>query len=172
MNDIFLDLNENPVEKPSDRISKERTSIYGVLIESDKILLVKSRDIDFWELPGGGLEKDEEDLSTLKREMLEEANCDVLTFGKCLGETHGNFYANDLDEYYRNTCKYYRISKWDFVDKKLDMEVEEYKMLNIKDLNFTNIRSYHREIIKKEIIGIMIKPSRAKVGELSHMAYS
>jgi len=44
----------------------------------DSILLVKSRDTDFWHIPGGGWEADEENiLECAKREVKEETGLDV-----------------------------------------------------------------------------------------------
>lgn len=46
--------------------------------EKDSVLLVKSRNTDFWHIPGGGWEADREDvLECAKREVKEETGLDV-----------------------------------------------------------------------------------------------
>ena len=149
MDDTFINLAGCPVIKPEDRFAKDRISVYGILIDNNKILLVRSKGVAVWDLPGGGQENGEDDIATLKREMLEEANCEVLKIGECIKKTQINFYADDIDEYYYNTGKLYRIVEWKFVEKKLEKEIEEFKMVDLKDLNRKNIRPYLIEIIKE-----------------------
>ena len=56
-------------DAPIDKF-KFRPSVYGVLIEDDKILL--SRQWDGYDFPGGGIELDETIEEALRREFIEE----------------------------------------------------------------------------------------------------
>jgi len=150
-NDLFVDRSEKPVVKPADRVPKKRISIYGVIVENNKILLVRSSYAQFWELPGGGQEIGESEFDGLKREMLEEANCEVLKIGEYLGETYSNLYADDIDEYYYNNGKYYIVDGYKIIDKELANEIVENKMFGLENIDLRNIRSDHQEIIKKII---------------------
>ena len=55
--------------------------VYGVLIRNDKIVLIKKAKGAFigkLDIPGGGIEFDEEPIETLKREVMEETGLDVI----------------------------------------------------------------------------------------------
>ena len=58
-----------------------RVRVCGVLIEEDKILLIKHKGAgkkgELWSPPGGGLEFDETIENCLKREFLEETNLKI-----------------------------------------------------------------------------------------------
>jgi len=49
-----------------------------VLDKDGKFLLIKEKN-DFWELPGGGIEWGESAQETIKREVMEEMNINVLS---------------------------------------------------------------------------------------------
>lgn len=52
-----------------------RPSVYGVLIEDDKVLL--SKQWDGWDLPGGGMRIDETIEQALRREFWEETGLNI-----------------------------------------------------------------------------------------------
>jgi len=54
-----------------------RVGVYGVIIEDGKVLLALRRDIDWWNLPGGGMELGETVDEALQREALEETGLRV-----------------------------------------------------------------------------------------------
>ena len=59
----------------------QKLSVGAAVLHEDKILILKRCSTDFmpniYELPGGGLEKDESLLDALERELLEETNCSI-----------------------------------------------------------------------------------------------
>ncbi|GGZ27623.1 hypothetical protein GCM10007049_20580 [Echinicola pacifica] len=66
-----------------------RTRVNGVLIENDKILMIKHRMSSsrvFWNVPGGGMEFGSSITMNLEREFLEETGLEVET-GEFLGVT-------------------------------------------------------------------------------------
>lgn len=54
----------------------QRISAYGLLVQDDKVLVVKTYSGN-WELPGGGCEDGETLTQTVRRELKEETNIDV-----------------------------------------------------------------------------------------------
>ena len=54
-----------------------RIGVFGVIIEEGKVLLGLRRDIDWWNLPGGGMELGETVDEALQREVLEETGLQV-----------------------------------------------------------------------------------------------
>jgi ADP-ribose pyrophosphatase YjhB (NUDIX family) len=63
---------------------KPITQVYGVCFYKDKILIIRSSQDKFWNLPGGQPEKGETMLQALIREVDEEASADVKS-GRMLG---------------------------------------------------------------------------------------
>ncbi len=54
-----------------------RIGVFGVIIQDGKVLLGRRRDIDWWNLPGGGMELGETVDEALRREVLEETGLQV-----------------------------------------------------------------------------------------------
>lgn len=75
--DYFIDhygvLRQRPQTEPVSR----REGIHAVLIQSDRLLVVRPADADWLELPGGGIEPGETPAQALARELREEAGLDL-----------------------------------------------------------------------------------------------
>ena len=54
-----------------------RIGVFGIIIEDGNVLLGLRRDIDWWNLPGGGMELGETVDEALQREVLEETGLQV-----------------------------------------------------------------------------------------------
>lgn len=65
-------LHDIPVEEMS-----FRPSVYGILIDDGKILMVKDAWGGNWELPGGGAHVEEQLTDVLKREFAEETGIEI-----------------------------------------------------------------------------------------------
>lgn len=55
-----------------------RVSVYAVIFERGKVLLAHRRDIDWWNLPGGGMEAGETVEEAMRREVREETGLEVV----------------------------------------------------------------------------------------------
>jgi len=64
--------------KINKRHVKNRKAVYGIYCKGEKVLMVKDSVSNKWEFPGGGVEKDEDNLKSLKREFLEETGLRIL----------------------------------------------------------------------------------------------
>ncbi|GHO96777.1 NUDIX hydrolase [Reticulibacter mediterranei] len=54
-----------------------RIGVYAVIFDQERVLLAHRRDIDWWNLPGGGMELDETVEEAMRREVREETGLDV-----------------------------------------------------------------------------------------------
>lgn len=54
-----------------------RIGVYAVIFDQERVLLAHRRDIDWWNLPGGGMESDETVEEAMRREVREETGLDV-----------------------------------------------------------------------------------------------
>jgi 8-oxo-dGTP diphosphatase len=61
-----------------------RDSAFAIILQSRQILLVKARDKDTWQLPGGRIESGETPVQAVVREVLEETGLRV-TVGRLTG---------------------------------------------------------------------------------------
>ncbi|MFI6530810.1 NUDIX hydrolase [Nonomuraea sp. NPDC050547] len=61
-----------------DHDSRHSVSVAGVIVDDqERVLLIQRRDNGHWEAPGGVLELDEDIVSGLKREVLEETGLEI-----------------------------------------------------------------------------------------------
>lgn len=105
------DINGKECKVSIDRL-QFRPSVYGLLIEDNKILL--SRQWDGYDFPGGGIEIDETIPETLKREFHEETGIQVEPIIPIHGET--DFFNPDYTDKYKGqfwncVMLYYLVKK-------------------------------------------------------------
>ncbi|NQV13531.1 MAG: NUDIX domain-containing protein [Parcubacteria group bacterium] len=55
----------------------KRQRVAAIIIENKKILLVRDHRSDFFEMPGGTLENNEDHTATIARELDEEIGCSI-----------------------------------------------------------------------------------------------
>jgi 8-oxo-dGTP diphosphatase len=65
-----------PANSPVD-LTLFRVSVWAIIFEGGRVLLAHRRDIDWWNLPGGGMEAGETVEQALRREVLEETGLEV-----------------------------------------------------------------------------------------------
>ncbi len=66
-----------------------RKRVGALIIRDGKILLVKIREVNWWSLPGGGIEQSETLEQALSREVMEETNLEVVS-----AEKYGEFLSD------------------------------------------------------------------------------
>lgn len=132
-----------------------RPSIYGILIEGDKVLL--SRQYNGYDWPGGGMDKHETIEEALKREYWEEAGLEV-KMGE-LVHCGSSFYERANGEYINSLVVYYLVEKIggeigvkaaDELEKEYIGEPEWVEINKIKDAKFYNPVD-NVELVKKAL---------------------
>ncbi len=98
---------------------KFRPSVYGILIEDDKILL--SKQWDGYDFPGGGIEIDETIEVALKREFIEETGIEIEPIMPIHCET--DFFKPDYAEKYKG--QYWNCVMMYYIVKKTGGELSK-----------------------------------------------
>ena len=99
---------------------KERFGVYAVIPDSkqEKIILVQAPN-GAWFLPGGEIEKGENQLQALERELLEELGF-TATIGKYYGQADEYFYSSHRDTYFYNPAYIYEVTSFEKQGKPLE----------------------------------------------------
>lgn len=102
--------------------------VRALVIEGDKILLVKHTYMDGWYSIGGGVEKGESPIQALKRELMEEVGVEVLHSPKIFGAYHNN--AEGRDDYVvLYICERFKQTK-----PSQSFEIQEMRWFALDDL--------------------------------------
>lgn len=122
------DVRNNKFKIESDKLSF-RPSVYGILIDNDRILL--SKHWDGYDLPGGGMEIHETIDETLEREFFEETGLRVKPLFPAHCETsffHPSHSKKKKNEYWNCTLIYYAVEKigGDISKDNFDEDEKEY----------------------------------------------
>lgn len=107
--DKYFDETGKVFRKPKNINSEWRISCY-VIIRSDvgKILMVQPTWNNNWELPGGGIEKEESIKAGIVRECYEETGYRiVVTTNEPISVGERNFYSKALDKFFKSVILVY-----------------------------------------------------------------
>ena len=130
---------------------KENTHIgvYGLLIENDKILLIKKAEGPYknkLDLPGGSFKFKETPEEALKREFKEETNLDVNDFKLYdVDSVYTTWKWNDVDTITHHIGIFYKITKYqNSIKENIDLDKDNNDSLgasfyNINDLTKDNL---------------------------------
>lgn len=130
----FFNLCGDKVVKPADKTVKKRSSVYGLWVKDNKILLIQPPYSEKWESPGGGVESGENEIDALKREFFEETGYKVSEVGECLVNRQTNFYADDIDQYFYSTQKFYIVEEAEKGIPNLNpQEIRKIDWVDLKD---------------------------------------
>jgi 8-oxo-dGTP pyrophosphatase MutT (NUDIX family) len=99
---IFKDWFGNPHKLPPGRTFGWRPSVYGLVLNEGKILLIKSKLSGKWAVPGGGLDLGEKIEKAVLREVEEETGCRIRLHEQPLLVDSEYFYAIDTDKYWQS----------------------------------------------------------------------
>ncbi len=143
--------------EPSDNdIVIDRSGIWAAIIDSKNRILIShpEYDLNIMELPGGGIEENEDKEASLIREIEEEAavNFQTLTSTETLTQ-HVKFLAWDKNEYWNYDQEYWFVKlsndNYYFEGKKPTQEGAIGEWINLSDINADNFHHTHFEAIKK-----------------------
>lgn len=90
----------------------QRTATYGVIEDENGILLVRdrTRSDEKWDLPGGGIDPNEELLDALKREIKEETDLDIAGEPQKICEFAEYFYDVESEKGWESTRYFYKVT--------------------------------------------------------------
>lgn len=104
---------------------KARYGVYAIIPSTDKkeIILVQAPN-GSWFLPGGEIESDENHLSALKRELIEELGFSA-ELGYYYGQADEYFYSRHRDTYFYNPAYLYEVTHF----KEIGAPLEDFNNL-------------------------------------------
>lgn len=81
--------------------------VAGISEKDGKLLMFYSKKHNLWEFPGGKVEENETDVEALKREWLEELNCEIIV------DSYFDYHYNELDGFEINYYLVTPITNWE-----------------------------------------------------------
>lgn len=87
------------VSKPQGAPVTWRPSAYGAAVRDGKVLCIRAAWGSRWQLPGGGVEIDEEIKESVRREMMEETPYDVVDIEDAPFSLHETWFYDTLLEH-------------------------------------------------------------------------
>jgi nucleoside triphosphatase len=126
-----------------------RPSVYGLVKNEGKILLIRTSATGVYEFPGGGIELGERMEEALRRELIEEAGIEV-SVGKFLLFKENFFYHDRTQEAYHSLLFVYECSplQKDLPEAHIDVdgrETEEPVWADISTLEENDFAGTDRE---------------------------
>ncbi|HEM3701902.1 TPA: NUDIX hydrolase [Streptococcus suis] len=99
---------------------QNRFGVYAVIPDENKenIILVQAPN-GAWFLPGGEIEKGENHLIALERELMEELGF-TATIGEYYGQADEYFYSSHRDTYFHNPAYIYQVTSYHQVGQPLE----------------------------------------------------
>jgi 8-oxo-dGTP diphosphatase len=125
---------------------KKRVGSYGVVIENERVGVIKSKDYADYFLTGGGIEEGETETGSLRREAREEIGFEI-EIGEKIGQAVEYFYSNAERKYTAKECHFYRLSLVGEADGK---GKHELIWITKDDLNRLHYECY-RWIVEREL---------------------
>lgn len=129
---------------------KERTTVRGVILKENKVYMLYSKMFNDYTFPGGGVKENEELLSTLKRELLEEIGAKQVEIINSIGYTEEiRFGISGSNSIYKQTSHYYLCEPKEYVEP-LYMGREKLQGLEGVWINIDDAITHNNKITKEE----------------------
>ena len=108
---MFMDRHGGMHEPKDGAFVRYRKGAFVIIIINDCILVADGPHApNVPELPGGGIEGDEDSLQAALRETVEETGFNIKKYEiKAEYKTHRKFYADDVDEYWNYDITYFHL---------------------------------------------------------------
>ena len=115
----------------------KRPGVYAIVFDDkkEKVLVQYDKNIDYYRLPGGGIDGDETEAEALKREFQEETGFVNFDIRDYLLTVEGNHYTSDRIDYQHRLLQIYEIKLQD--EQKdvsmIDKDIYEYSWMNLDE---------------------------------------
>ena len=124
-----------------------------IIKNNDKILLHKSKDDNFYAIPGGRIKIGEDSVSALRREFLEEIGAELNV--KDLAGMIENFYMYNMKKCHEIMLIYNsELKDTDFLNKSIIQGIEEDSKVDLVWKNIEDIKNidFRPAVLKQHII--------------------
>lgn len=137
--------------KPDHKSIIKRTSAYGIIINENKVLLIKPTWSNLWELPGGGIDPGETTKQGLLREFIEETSHKITNHNnKPIIIINNNFYAEDLDKFFDSEMRFFIINQIEKTNYPINpKEIKELKWVDLEQVKPNNMHIDHYAALRK-----------------------
>lgn len=146
------DFEGNPYEIEESELIK-RTSAYGIYTKDGQVLLTRDADRDRWDLPGGGLEKDENLEEGLRREFEEETGLVITGEVKLFKSTQEYYWAN-RGEAWDSNRNYFIVesASGELITQVNRLGTAEARWIDLKALDDYHIKPVIKSLIKESVV--------------------
>ena len=130
---------------------------HAVCFWNGKMLLVHHAQYDIWSIPGGTREPGESTEETLKREILEETNCEMID---CVPIAHQKVISSDGDDYYRLQYKCNVIPRGAFKED-IAGHVDRIAWINPDDAEqYIEDKEFKKAVIRRAVLMPLRPPTQ------------
>lgn len=141
--------------------------VCGVVVKEGKVLCLKRGDMgDFpnkWEFPGGKVEKNEESVDALKRELFEELNVNIKVYGL----------IDIIDYQYENFSVTLHFYLCELISDSVTLNVHsDGKWLGFDELNNIDFLDANYKLLDKVKKIIKIEKDKSDINELLNKSFN
>jgi 8-oxo-dGTP diphosphatase len=142
----FHDVKGNEIDPPEE--FGWRPAVYGVLIEDNRLLIMKPSWDDRYMLPGGGIHLGETPAEALVREFLEETGYRVKAASRPMFVDSMLFGHKGTGDYFQRINIYFEVALLsDIQEEALDPETAEVMWVKLNKLRQSDFTHFQREFL-------------------------
>lgn len=129
-----------------------RPSVYGIIRNSGKICICKTKSNGKIWFPGGGVDRGEKRTDALLREIKEETGLQNVQIGSLIGSFENFFYRQPTDEAMHAFLFFYECAtaEWDLYsnDNVNDDEATDFQWIEISQLKKEDLSDLNEELFR------------------------
>lgn len=129
-----------------------RPSVYGIIRNSGKICICKTKSTGKIWFPGGGIDRGESRMTALRREIKEETGLADVQIGNLIGSFENFFYRQPTDEAMHAFLFFYECAtdEWDLYgnDKVNDGEATDFQWIEMNQLRKKDLTDLNEELFQ------------------------